>query len=166
MVCKFRSLWQTLTPAVPDTTHVQVQRMPCASLMAHGWMTGSSGQTGTPASRREGSMAEANLEDRWGFRCVFVTSAFMNEVSCCGCRRLFISKYFNQRPETLPLVTTSPSFEFQVYFDQTRVGDSWRVLFCFLCQEATDSVNNSHMPIYHQLFASCISLVSVTNDKE
>lgn len=52
-----------LTPA-PGTTHVRMRNMPCASLMAHGWTIESSGQTGMPASRRDGSMVAANLEDR------------------------------------------------------------------------------------------------------
>jgi len=42
----------------------EMQKMPCASLTARGWMTGSSGQTGMLVSRRDGSMAAANLGDR------------------------------------------------------------------------------------------------------
>ncbi len=57
-----------MTRAVPDTTHVQVQKMPCASLMAHGWTIASSGQTGTLDLRKDDSTAAANLEDRLGFR--------------------------------------------------------------------------------------------------
>lgn len=52
---------KSLTPGVPDITCEPVQKMPCASLMAHGSMIGSSEQTGMLVSRKDGSMVVANL---------------------------------------------------------------------------------------------------------
>lgn len=53
-----------LTAGVPDITHEEMQKTPCASLMAHGWMIASSGQIGMLASKRAGSTGEESLEDR------------------------------------------------------------------------------------------------------